>query len=106
MKGLSTIIIGGLLCVTSVSFADDNYNNGTDSSSAPTSAATSAAPTTATKTTMDSNWICTTNASSSDAQTDKDADNKLANTAMSAADAFKMASDNCRDCTKITCEKQ
>ncbi|WP_058534653.1 hypothetical protein [Legionella saoudiensis] len=58
----------------------------------------------ATQTSMDSKWICTTNASSSDNPSDKSADDKMANTQNSAAKAFAFAAENCRDCTKITCE--
>ncbi len=57
-----------------------------------------------TKTSMDTNWICSTNASSSDAAGDKAADDRMATNASSAADAFSFAATNCRDCTKITCE--
>lgn len=60
----------------------------------------------AANTAMDVNWICTTNASSSDVEADKAADDKMAKTASSALDAFTFASTNCRDCTKITCEVQ
>ena len=55
-------------------------------------------------TSLESNWNCTTNASSSDLAKDKSADKELASNAKSASDAFSMASTNCRDCTKITCE--
>ena len=58
------------------------------------------------KTAMDGQWICTTNASSPSNDTDKDADKKMANTQDSAAAAFAFAAQNCRDCTKITCEFQ
>lgn len=57
-----------------------------------------------TKTSMKDNWICTTNASSSDLTNDKDADEKMKSDAKSASSAFSFASENCRDCTKITCE--
>ena len=57
-------------------------------------------------TSLESNWICTTNASSSDAMSDKEADKQLAVTKKSASDAFYSASTNCRDCTKIICELQ
>ena len=60
----------------------------------------------ATKTSVDSNWICTTNASTSAVATDIAADDKMTKTAASAADAFRFAAANCRDCTKITCEAQ
>lgn len=55
---------------------------------------------------MSTNWICTTNASSSDVADDKTADDKMAKTAGSAADSFDFATKHCRDCTKITCETQ
>lgn len=58
----------------------------------------------ATKTDMSSKWICTTNASSSDVAADKAADDKMANTAGAADQSFAFAAQNCRDCTKITCE--
>lgn len=60
----------------------------------------------ATKTAMDANWICTTNASSSSVEADKAADDKMAKSATTAADAYAFAASNCRDCTKITCEAQ
>ncbi|USQ15294.1 hypothetical protein J2N86_15135 (plasmid) [Legionella lytica] len=50
------------------------------------------------------NWVCTTNASSSDVATDKAADEQMAKTHNSAASSFEFAVKNCRDCTKITCE--
>lgn len=58
----------------------------------------------ASQTDLNSKWICTTNASSSDAPADKTADDKMANTQDSAAQSFAFAAQNCRDCTKITCE--
>ena len=57
-----------------------------------------------TKTSMNDNWICTTNASSGELTKDKDADTKMKNDAKSASAAFSYASHNCRDCTKISCE--
>lgn len=60
----------------------------------------------ATQTAMDANWICTTNASSSSVEADKAADDKMAKSSMSAADAYAFAASNCRDCTKITCKSQ
>ena len=60
----------------------------------------------AVKTGLHSNWICTTNASSSSVKSDKTADDNMAKTAGSAAKAFAFATENCRDCTKITCEAQ
>ena len=58
----------------------------------------------ASQTDLNSKWICTTNASSSDAAGDKVADDKMASTQASATQAFAFAAQNCRDCTKITCE--
>lgn len=55
---------------------------------------------------LNTKWVCTTNASSSDAAMDKTADAQMANTADSAANAFAYSAKNCRDCTKITCEVQ
>jgi hypothetical protein len=52
------------------------------------------------------NWTCTTNASSSDVKADKAADDKMAKNQRSGAAAFAFAAAHCRDCTKITCEKQ
>ncbi len=60
----------------------------------------------ASSTDMGSKWICTTNASSSDVQADKDADDKMAKQQDSASNAYAFAAQNCRDCTKITCEAQ
>lgn len=57
-----------------------------------------------TKTSLDKNWVCSTNASSSSVAADTSADEQMENSAKSAADAFAFASQNCRDCTKITCE--
>lgn len=54
-------------------------------------------------TAMDANWTCTTNASTSATDTEKDADKQMSD-AKSATEAFAFASANCRDCTKITCE--
>lgn len=67
---------------------------------------TASAAMAATPTPMDGNWICTTNAGTSSAETDKAADDKMAKTITSASDAFAFAASNCRDCTKITCEAQ
>ena len=57
----------------------------------------------AAKTEMGNNWVCTTNASSADTDADKAADNQMANKANSATSSFGFAAQNCRDCTKITC---
>lgn len=59
-----------------------------------------------TKTTLHSNWMCTTNASSSDKNSEKMADKTMGNKTSSASGAFTMASKHCRDCTKITCTKK
>ena len=56
------------------------------------------------KTDMDNKWTCTTNASSSDVDADKAADKQMSDTPASAAKAYAFAAQNCRDCTKITCE--
>jgi hypothetical protein len=56
------------------------------------------------KTNMNSNWTCTTNASSSDKSADKAADEKMSKHAASAHKSFKFAAKHCRNCTKITCE--
>jgi len=58
------------------------------------------------KTIMDGQWLCTTNASSATNDTDKNADKSMANNQQSAVAAFAFATQNCRDCTKITCEFQ
>lgn len=58
----------------------------------------------ASSTDMNTKWVCTTNASSSDVSTDKAADAQAAKTASSATDSFAFAAKHCRDCTKITCE--
>jgi hypothetical protein len=82
MNKISTLLIGGgLILVSSIGFA-------------------------ASKTDMAGKWICTTNASSSDLDSDKEADKKMSSTASSAAGAYAFAAQNCRDCTKITCEAQ
>ncbi|HRD69670.1 MAG: hypothetical protein Q8M40_09510 [Legionella sp.] len=79
MKGISSLLIaGGLFFVTATGFA------------APTS--------------LTSNWICTTNASSSDTEMDKAADKQMSETPKAAAEAYAYAAQHCRDCTKITCE--
>lgn len=55
-------------------------------------------------TSLDANWTCSTNASSSSVDADKAADKEMSGTAKSAVDAYAFAAKNCRDCTKITCE--
>lgn len=70
MKGIANYFMAGsLMFVSTLGFANTNS-----------------------KTSMDTNWVCSTNASSSNAETDKSADNEMSNTAKSAADAFAFAS--------------
>jgi hypothetical protein len=57
-----------------------------------------------TQTDMNTNWVCSTNASSSKETTDKAADQIMVKTPGSATSAFDFAVKNCRDCTKITCK--
>lgn len=52
---------------------------------------------------MGSNWVCTTNASSSEKRADQDADKIMSEKAASAAKSFAFAQKHCRDCTQITC---
>ena len=75
-------------------------------SSAVVFADTTTSTTMTTGTSMDSKWICTTNASSSDVAADKAADDQMAKVQGSAVKSFEFASQHCRDCTKITCEVQ
>lgn len=84
MKGLSSIILGTVLCLSSVSAFAKHHNNHESKDS--------------------HQWTCTTNASSSDVQADKDADEKMKTKAGSAMDSFKFAKKHCRDCTQITCD--
>lgn len=58
------------------------------------------------KTDMDAKWICTTNASTSDVTSDVAADKLMSTHATTAKKAYEMAAENCRDCTKISCEVQ
>lgn len=81
MNNLFKLIIGGVFAIT---------------------ASTSLAAGTATD--LHANWTCTTNASSGSTDAEKAADDKLANTKGSASSSFSAAAQNCRDCTKITCE--
>lgn len=53
---------------------------------------------------MDAKWVCSTNASSSDVASDVAADKLMSTHATSASKAWSLATENCRDCTKITCE--
>lgn len=62
------------------------------------------AETEVTPSSLDKNWTCSTNASSSAITAEQDADKQMANTPRSAAEAYAFASKHCRDCTKITCE--
>lgn len=80
MKGILSLVVGGLLVCSMGAIAADA------------------------KTSMDAGWTCTTNASSSSVATDQAADKEMAEKAKSATEAFHFASQNCRDCTKITCE--
>ncbi|PJD91539.1 MAG: hypothetical protein CK424_06595 [Legionella sp.] len=57
-----------------------------------------------TKTILEGNWICTTNASTGTTSADKEADERMKHTTTAISDAFSFASSNCRDCTKITCD--
>ncbi len=57
----------------------------------------------ATVTSLDSNWTCKTNASSSSVAAEKAADKQMSHAAKSASDSFSFAAQNCRNCTKITC---
>lgn len=89
MKRISSLIIGtGLTLIAFTTFADDT------------------ATTTPASTSLTANWSCTTNASSSSVAADKAADDQMAQSTKSAADAFAFATQNCRDCTKITCESK
>lgn len=58
------------------------------------------------KTDMETNWVCSTNASSSDVASDVAADKLMSTHATSASKAYALATENCRDCNKITCEVQ
>lgn len=69
-------------------------------------ASTGMAADTTTTATGTTNWICTTNASSSSVDADKAADKEMANTAKGGTEAFAFAFQHCRDCTKITCDIQ
>jgi hypothetical protein len=57
----------------------------------------------ASTTDLTKNWICTTNASSSEVAAEKAADEQMAQAKNTAAGSFDFAAKNCRDCTKITC---
>lgn len=80
MKRISSKIIGaGLFLIASVSMA-------------------------ATVTSLDTNWTCKTNASSSSIASEQAADKQMSESPKSASEAFAFTAKNCRDCTKITCE--
>jgi hypothetical protein len=79
MKNIISLLIGGsLILATSVGFA-------------------------AAKTDVNTNWTCSTNASSAATDAEKAADEKMAKSG-SAAKSYKYALQNCRDCTQITCQ--
>ncbi|HHF7350065.1 TPA: hypothetical protein ACPSKE_003284 [Legionella feeleii] len=80
MNSLFKIILGGFLAVASTCLVAGSTTD------------------------MSKDWTCTTNASSATTDADKAADDKLANTKDSATSSFSSAAQNCRDCTKITCE--
>ncbi len=88
MKRISLLIGTSLILLASTAMAGTTLSSTTDSKT----------------TSLDSNWTCTTNASSSSVEADTAADKQMSETAKSATDAFAFASTNCRDCTKITCE--
>lgn len=97
MKGiLNLAIAGAFIFATSMSMAADSTTTST----------TSTTSTNTTKTDMNTNWTCTTNASTATTDADKAADDQMAKNVTSATSAFAMAAQNCRDCTKITCEAQ
>ncbi|WED44008.1 hypothetical protein [Legionella cardiaca] len=96
MKGILTLLASSaLFLLASVSYATDTT---TTTTTAP------ATGTTTVGTSLDNNWTCSTNASSSSVAADQAADKEMSETKKSAADAFAFATKNCRDCTKITCE--
>ncbi|KTD24943.1 Uncharacterised protein [Legionella lansingensis] len=85
MKGALKLVLGGIwLAATASGFATTT--------------------TTPSATDLSKNWTCTTNASSSSVASEQEADKKMSETKASANDAFALATANCRDCTKITCE--
>ncbi|WP_454781959.1 hypothetical protein [Legionella sp. WA2022007384] len=88
MKILSGLLFSTLVCFSVASFANDEAT-GSNSK---------------TKTSMSSNWVCTTNASSSDKKTDQDADKRMSEHSGSATKSFSFAQKHCRDCTQITCD--
>lgn len=105
MKGLKYLMVAGVLVLSSsISIAAGNMTGTTTGTTGATSTATTSASTPATS--MDSNWMCTTNASSASTDADKAADDKMAKNEASASSAFNFAASNCRDCTKITCESK
>ncbi|STX28406.1 Uncharacterised protein [Legionella beliardensis] len=98
--GFAVLMSSSVACFAAAS--TDNTNTPNTTSSTSTTNGTGTGNTT--QTSMKANWMCTTNASSSDVAADKSADDKMANQKMSAKEAFEFASKHCRDCTKITCE--
>lgn len=99
MKGISLVLGSTLMLASLAGFATtDTMNTGTTNTTT-----TTANTTTPKHTDMRHNWTCSTNATSSDKQKDKDADKKMA-TAASLNKNMKEAAQHCRDCTKITCE--
>ncbi|WP_454784345.1 hypothetical protein [Legionella sp. WA2024007413] len=88
MKILSGLLFSTLVCFSVASFANDEATSSNSK----------------TKTSMSSNWVCTTNASSSDKKADQDADKRMSEHAGSAAKSFSFAQKHCRDCTQITCD--
>lgn len=98
MKGLTRIIIGGLLCVSSSAiFAQYDSNSTTDTTNDGATTSTTTTGTTAT-TTATSGWVCTT---------DKEMDtSKAAAPLADVNEAMKVTAASCMDCTKITCTKQ
>ncbi|CAM3058571.1 Uncharacterised protein [Legionella steigerwaltii] len=99
MKILSGILFSGLVLISLTSFASDDTMGSNANSSSASSSSNANTP----KTSMGSNWVCTTNASSSEKRADQDADKKMSDHAASAAKSFAFAQKHCRDCTQITC---
>ena len=94
MKILSGLLFTTLVCFSVASFANDEAAGGNATTNSNSK----------TKTSMSSNWVCTTNASSSDKKTDQDADKRMSEHAGSATKSFSFAQKHCRDCTQITCD--
>ncbi|KTC80412.1 hypothetical protein [Legionella cherrii] len=101
MNILSSILFSGFVLISATSFAhDDSMSSNPSGSSNSTMSSSSNANS---KTSMGSNWVCTTNASSSEKRADQDADKIMSEKAASAAKSFAFAQKHCRDCTQITC---